>query len=66
MTDADITYRWLTQADLDRMVDAARAEGFYGGSDAMRRLAVRIARESRSAEHAADGIAQCDHPEYCE
>jgi hypothetical protein len=64
--DQERIHRWLTQAELDALVNAARAEGFYNGSDAMRRHAATIARTSKSAEHAADGIAQCDHPEYRE
>ncbi len=35
MTDADITYRWLTQAELDAMLD----EAFSRGAEAMRQAA---------------------------
>jgi len=31
MTDADIIYRWLTQAEIDAMLEEARLGGFASG-----------------------------------
>jgi hypothetical protein len=62
MSDADRKHRWLTQAELDAMLNEEWHRGFYDGSDAMRRHAVKLASECLTGRGAADSIAQTDHP----
>jgi hypothetical protein len=41
MTDKERIHRWITQADLERMLDEAWHQGFCAGSDAMREAAAK-------------------------
>lgn len=62
--DKERIHRWITQADLERMLDESYCRGFYDGSDAMRKEAAKVAVSYSTGKVASEAIAQCDHPHF--